>query len=217
MFLVDTAAGRIIPDEEVKGDLINAEPYDEWLHAGLLDIATLPPRPVYTPNHDTVVRRQVSFGYTEEDLRVLLTPMAASGYEPLGSMGTDTPVAVLSKRSRLLYDYFVELFAQVTNPPLDAIREEIVTSMARVMGPEQNLLRPTAASCRQILLHWPVIDNHDLAKLVHIDDDGDNPGLSAKVLHGLYEVADGGPGLAAALEDLRLRASQAIAEGIAPW
>ena len=213
MFLVDTAAGRIIPDEEVKGDLINAEPYDEWLHAGLLDIATLPPRPVYTPNHDTVVRRQVSFGYTEEDLRVLLTPMAASGYEPLGSMGTDTPVAVLSKRSRLLYDYFVELFAQVTNPPLDAIREEIVTSMARVMGPEQNLLRPTAASCRQILLHWPVIDNHDLAKLVHIDDDGDNPGLSAKVLHGLYEVADGGPGLAAALEDLRLRASQAIAEG----
>ncbi|NED65015.1 glutamate synthase subunit alpha, partial [Streptomyces sp. SID10244] len=175
--------------------------------------ATLPNRPVYKPNHDTVVRRQVSFGYTEEDMRVLLTPMAASGYEPLGSMGTDTPVAVLSKRSRLLYDYFVELFAQVTNPPLDAIREEIVTSMARVMGPEQNLLNPTAASCRQILLHWPVIDNDDLAKLVHINDDGDNPGLSAKVLHGLYEVVDGGPGLAAALDDLRLRASQAIAEG----
>ncbi|GAA3690908.1 glutamate synthase large subunit [Gordonia hankookensis] len=213
MFLVDTKQGRIIPDEEIKGDLIGAQPYDEWLHAGLLDIATLPNRPVYKPNHDTVVRRQVSFGYTEEDMRVLLTPMAASGYEPLGSMGTDTPVAVLSKRSRLLYDYFVELFAQVTNPPLDAIREEIVTSMARVMGPEQNLLNPTAASCRQILLHWPVIDNDDLAKLVHINDDGDNPGLSAKVLHGLYEVADGGPGLAAALDDLRLRASQAIAEG----
>ena len=213
MFLVDTAQGRIIPDEEVKGDLINAEPYDEWLHAGLLDIATLPGRQVYKPNHDTVVRRQVSFGYTEEDLRVLLTPMAASGYEPLGSMGTDTPVAVLSKRSRLLYDYFVELFAQVTNPPLDAIREEIVTSMARVMGPEQNLLAPSAASCRQILLHWPVIDNEDLAKLVHINDDGDNPGLSAKVLSALYEVAEGGAGLAAALEDLRQRASRAIAEG----
>ncbi|MGW5521468.1 glutamate synthase large subunit [Gordonia sp. NPDC003950] len=213
MFLVDTAQGRIIPDEEVKGDLIHAEPYDEWLHSGLLDIATLPSRPVYKPNHDTVVRRQVTFGYTEEDLRVLLTPMAASGYEPLGSMGTDTPVAVMSQRSRLLYDYFVELFAQVTNPPLDAIREEIVTSMARVMGPEQNLLDPTAASCRQIQLHWPVIDNDDLAKLVHINDDGDNPGLSAKVLHGLYEVADGGPGLAAALEDLRTRSSQAIAEG----
>ena len=213
MFLVDTAQGRIIPDEEIKGDLMRSEPYDEWLHAGLLDIATLPPRPVYKPNHDTVVRRQVSFGYTEEDLRVLLTPMAASGYEPLGSMGTDTPVAVMSQRSRLLYDYFVELFAQVTNPPLDAIREEIVTSMARVMGPEQNLLAPTAASCRQIMLHWPVIDNDDLAKLVHINDDGDNPGLSAKVLHGLYEVARGGEGLADALEDLRRRASQAIAEG----
>lgn len=213
MFLVDTAQGRIIPDEEIKGELMRSEPYDEWLHAGLLDIATLPPRPVYKPNHDTVVRRQVSFGYTEEDLRVLLTPMAASGYEPLGSMGTDTPVAVMSQRSRLLYDYFVELFAQVTNPPLDAIREEIVTSMARVMGPEQNLLAPTAASCRQIMLHWPVIDNDDLAKLVHINDDGDNPGLSAKVLHGLYEVARGGEGLADALEDLRRRASQAIAEG----
>ncbi len=213
MFLVDTVAGRIIPDEELKGELMNAEAYDEWLHAGLLDIATLPDRPVFQPNHDTVVRRQISFGYTEEDLRVLLTPMAASGYEPLGSMGTDTPVAVLSQRSRLLYDYFVELFAQVTNPPLDAIREEIVTSMSRVMGPEQNLLRPTAASCRQIMVHWPVLDNAELAKLVHINDDGDNPGLSAKVLRALYEVSEGGAGLAAALEDLRLRASQAIAEG----
>ncbi len=213
MFLVDTAQGRIIPDEELKGELMNAEAYGEWLHAGLLDIATLPDRPVFQPNHDTVVRRQISFGYTEEDLRVLLTPMAASGYEPLGSMGTDTPVAVLSQRSRLLYDYFVELFAQVTNPPLDAIREEIVTSMSRVMGPEQNLLRPTAASCRQIMVHWPVLDNAELAKLVHINDDGDNPGLSAKVLRALYEVSEGGAGLAAALEDLRLRASQAIAEG----
>ncbi|MDF6101943.1 glutamate synthase large subunit [Gordonia hongkongensis] len=213
MFLVDTEQGRIIPDEELKGELMNAEAYDEWLHAGLLDIATLPDRPVFQPNHDTVVRRQISFGYTEEDLRVLLTPMAASGYEPLGSMGTDTPVAVLSQRSRLLYDYFVELFAQVTNPPLDAIREEIVTSMSRVMGPEQNLLRPTAASCRQIMVHWPVLDNAELAKLVHINDDGDNPGLSAKVLRALYEVSEGGAGLAAALEDLRLRASQAIAEG----
>ncbi|GAC69969.1 glutamate synthase large subunit [Gordonia soli] len=213
MFLIDTAQGRIVPDDEVKGELMTAEPYEEWLHAGLLDIATLPARPVYRPNHDTVVRRQVSFGYTEEDLRVLLTPMAASGYEPLGSMGTDTPVAVLSQRSRLLYDYFVELFAQVTNPPLDAIREEIVTSMARVMGPEQNLLAPGAASCRQIQLHWPVIDNEDLAKLVHIDDDGDNPGLSAKVLHGLYEVADGGEGLERGLADLRARAVQAIADG----
>ncbi len=213
MFLVDTAHARIIPDEEIKGDLMNAEAYDEWLHAGLLDIATLPLRPVYQPNHNTVVRRQLSFGYTEEDLRVLLTPMASSGYEPLGSMGTDTPIAVLSKRSRLLYDYFVELFAQVTNPPLDAIREEIVTSMARVMGPEQNTLEPSAASCRQIMLHGPVLDKVGLAKIVHINDDGEHPGLATTVLSGLYEVDRGGEGLAAALEDLRTRASEAIAQG----
>ncbi len=160
-----------------------------------------------------MVRRQVSFGYTEEDLRVLIAPMAASGYEALGSMGTDTPIAVLSQRSRLLYDYFVELFAQVTNPPLDAIREEIVTSMARVMGPEQNLLEPTAASCRQILLPWPVLDNDELAKIVHINDEGNHRGLSAKVLRAHYPVAEGGPGLERALADLRTRASEAIASG----
>ncbi len=152
MFLIDTAAGRIVSDDEVKEQLAAAEPYGEWLHSGLLDLKTLPDRARVQPNHESVVRRQIAFGYTEEDLRILLTPMAASGAEPLGSMGTDTPTAVLSQRSKLLYDYFVELFAQVTNPPLDAIREEVVTSMSRVMGPEQNLLEPTAASCRQIKL-----------------------------------------------------------------
>ena len=165
------------------------------------------------PNHESVVRRQISFGYTEEDLRILLTPMAASGAEPLGSMGTDTPTAVLSQRSRLLYDYFVELFAQVTNPPLDAIREEVVTSMARVMGPEQNLLEPTAASCRQIVLRWPVLDNDELNKIVHINDDREHPGLRTAVLKALYEVERGGEGLADALEDLRQRACDAIAKG----
>ncbi len=165
------------------------------------------------PNHESVVRRQIAFGYTEEDLRIMLTPMAASGGEPLGSMGTDTPTAVLSQRSRLLYDYFVELFAQVTNPPLDAIREEIVTSMARVMGPEQNLLEPTAASCRQILLPWPVLDNDELNKIVHINDDGEHPGLRTAVLRALYDVERGGEGLADALEDLRIRACEAIAKG----
>ena len=139
--------------------------------------------------------------------------MAASGAEPLGSMGTDTPTAVLSQRSRLLYDYFVELFAQVTNPPLDAIREEVVTSMARVMGPEQNLLEPTAASCRQIVLRWPVLDNDELNKIVHINDDGEQPGLRTAVLRALYDVERGGEGLADALEDLRLRACEAIAKG----
>ena len=213
MFLIDTAAGRIVGDDEVKESLAEHEPYGEWLHSGLLDITTLPDRVRVQPNHESVVRRQIAFGYTEEDLRILLTPMAASGTEPLGSMGTDTPTAVLSQRSRLLYDYFVELFAQVTNPPLDAIREEIVTSMARVMGPEQNLLEPTAASCRQIVLRWPVLDNDELSKIVHINDDGEHGGLRTAVLKALYDVERGGEGLAEALEDLRLRACDAIAKG----
>jgi glutamate synthase (NADPH) large chain len=213
MFLVDTAAGRIVADDEIKESLATQEPYGEWLHAGLLDLTTLPDRMRVQPNHESVVERQIAFGYTEEDLRVLLAPMAASGAEPLGSMGTDTPAAVLSQRSRLLYDYFVELFAQVTNPPLDAIREEVVTSMARIMGPEQNLLEPTAASCRQIVLRWPVLDNDELGKIVHINDDGEHPGLKTTVLKALYEVERGGEGLADALEELRIRACEAIARG----
>jgi glutamate synthase (NADPH) large chain len=213
VFLIDTAAGRIISDDEIKDQLAHEHPYAEWLHAGLLDLKTLPDRVRAQHNHESVVRRQVAFGYTEEELRILLTPMAASATEPLGSMGTDTPIAVLSKRSRLLYDYFVELFAQVTNPPLDAIREEIVTSMSRVMGPEQNLLEPSAASCRQIVLRWPVLDNDELNKIVHINDDGDYPGLKATVLRALYDVERGGQGLADALEELRLHASEAISKG----
>lgn len=216
MFLIDTAAGRIVSDDEIKqGGLSAEEPYDEWLHSGLLDLSTLPERVRVQPNHDSVVRRQISFGYTEEELRIMLAPMAAAGgAEPLGSMGTDTPAAVLSQRSRLLYDYFVELFAQVTNPPLDAIREEIVTSMSRVMGPEHNLLEPTAASCRQIGLKWPVLDNDELNKIVHINaDGGEQPGLKTKVLRALYDVERGGEGLAEALEDLRRKACEAIARG----
>ncbi|WP_370333400.1 glutamate synthase large subunit [Mycolicibacterium hippocampi] len=213
MFLIDTEAGRIVSDDEVKEQLAAAEPYGEWLHAGLLDLKTLPDRARVAPNHESVVRRQVAFGYTEEDLRILLAPMAASGTEPLGSMGTDTPTAVLSQRSKQLYDYFVELFAQVTNPPLDAIREEVVTSMSRVMGPEHNLLEPAAASCRQIVLRWPVLDNDELNKIVHINHDGEQPGLRTAVLRALYDVERGGEGLAEAIEDLRLRACDAIAKG----
>ena len=201
MFLVDTAAGRIVPDEEIKTQLASEHPYDEWLHAGRFRLDSLPDRPSVLHNHDSVVRRQRAFGYTEEDLRILLAPMAASGGEPLGSMGTDTPVAALSQRPRLLYDYFIELFAQVTNPPLDAIREKIVTSLSRIMGPEQNLLRPTAASCRQIVLPWPVLDNEELSKIIHINDDGDHPGLAAVVLRALYDVERGEDGLADALEE----------------
>ncbi|HEY1969072.1 MAG TPA: glutamate synthase central domain-containing protein, partial [Pseudonocardia sp.] len=213
MFLVDTAAGRIVDDEEIKSKLAAERPYDEWLHAGLLEVASLPAREHVVQTHDSVLRRQLTFGYTEEELRILLSPMAALAAEPVGSMGTDTPVAVLSQRPRLLYDYFAQLFAQVTNPPLDAIREEIVTCVARVMGPEQNMLAPTPASCRHLRLPYPVIDNDELAKVLHINDDGNLPGFAAAVISGLYEVDGGAPALAAALERVRAEASEAIADG----
>ncbi|SDO10043.1 glutamate synthase large subunit [Lentzea jiangxiensis] len=213
MFLVDTAQGRIIDDEEFKSTLASEQPYDEWLHAGLLDLADLQDREHVVQSHESVVRRQLTFGYTEEELRILLTPMSITGMEPLASMGTDTPVAALSQRSRLLYDYFVQNFAQVTNPPLDAIREEIVTSVKRVMGPEQNLLGPGPVSCRHVTLDYPVIDNDELAKLIHINDDGDLPGFACTVLSGLYEVDGGGEALAAAIERVRREASEAIANG----
>ncbi|HWO66856.1 MAG TPA: glutamate synthase central domain-containing protein, partial [Umezawaea sp.] len=213
MFLVDTEAGRIVDDAEIKAGLADDHPYGEWLHAGLLQLDDLADREHVVQSHESVVRRQLTFGYTEEELRILLAPMTVGGMEPLGSMGTDTPVAALSKRSRLLYDYFVQNFAQVTNPPLDAIREEIVTSVSRVMGPEQNLLDPSPVSCRHIQLDYPVIDNDELAKLIHINDDGDLPGFACTVLSGLYEVDGGGEALAAAIERMRREASEAIANG----
>ncbi len=213
MFLVDTAAGRIIDDDEIKAELAAAQPYADWLHAGSLHLDTLPPRRRELPPHDDVVRRQQVFGYTEEELRVLLEPMAATGAEPTGSMGTDTPVAVLSERPRLLFDYFSQLFAQVTNPPLDAIREELVTSLASTIGPDRNLLAHEAAACRKVVLPFPVLDNEELAKLVHIADDGDLPGLAATVVSGLFEVDGGGPALAAALERVRAEVVAAIDAG----
>ncbi|MEV0072921.1 glutamate synthase large subunit [Amycolatopsis sp. NPDC050768] len=213
MFLVDTEAGRIVSDDEVKSALAAEQPYEGWLHAGLLKLADLPDRDHVVQSHDSVLRRQLAFGYTEEELKILLAPMAAKGAEPIGSMGTDTPVAALSKRSRLLYEYFKQNFAQVTNPPLDAIREELVTSMARIMGPERNLLAPGPASCRHLNLPYPVIDNDELAKLIHVNDDGDLPGFACSVLSGLYEVDGGAEALAAAIERVRREASEAIAAG----
>jgi glutamate synthase (NADPH/NADH) large chain len=213
MFLVDTAAGVIVDDDEVKAGLAAELPYEEWLHAGLLTIADLPDREHVVQSHESVVRRQQTFGYTEEELKILLTPMAVAGAEPIGSMGTDTPPAALSQRSRLLYDYFKQNFAQVTNPPLDAIREEIVTSVQRIMGPEQNLLDPGPASCRHIQLPYPVIDNDELAKLIHVNDDGDLPGYACTVLSGLYEVDGGGQALADAVARVRREASEAIEAG----
>ena len=176
MFLVDTTQGRIVDDDEIKAELAAEHPYEEWLHAGLVQLDELPDRPHTRYPHKSVVRRQLTFGYTNEELKLLMAPMARTGMESLGSMGTDTPIAVLSTRPRLLFDYFSQLFAQVTNPPLDAIREELVTSLGSTIGPEGNLLDPAPASCRQIVLPRPIIDNDELAKLVHANDDGDLPG-----------------------------------------
>ena len=189
MFLVDIEQGRIIEDGEIKDELANAAPYKEWLHAGMVKLGDLPSREHIVYPHSSVVRRQRAFGYTEEDLRILVTPMAKNGMEALGSMGTDTPIAALSDKPRLIFDYFSQLFAQVTNPPLDAIREELVTSLGTSMGPEHNLLDPGPASCRQITLAFPVIDNDELAKIIHVNADGDYPGLSAYVVRGLFSIA----------------------------
>ncbi len=213
MFLVDTAAGMVVTDEQIKDTLAAEHPYGDWLHAGLLHLDRLLPRAQVVRPHADVVRRQRLFGYTEEELRVLLAPMAATGAEAIGSMGTDTPVAVLSERPRLLYDYVSQLVAQVTNPPLDAIREELVTSLAGTVGPDHNLLQPSPAACRKIVLPFPVLDNDELARIVHINDDRDLPGFAAAVVPGLYDVDGGGPALAAAVDRVRAEVSAAIAGG----
>ncbi|MEY2227283.1 glutamate synthase large subunit [Streptomyces sp. BF23-19] len=213
MFLVDTAQKRIIEDDEIKNELAAAAPYAEWLETGEIELSDLPEREHIVHTHASVTRRQQTFGYTEEELRVILAPMARTAGEPLGSMGTDSPIAALSERPRLLFDYFTQLFAQVTNPPLDAIREELVTSLLSSLGPQGNLLESTAASCRSVTLPFPVIDNDELAKLIHINADGDMPGMKAATLSGLYRVSGGGEALAARIEAIRAEADAAIANG----
>ena len=190
MFLVDTEGGRLIEDDEIKAELADAEPWGEWLDKGRINLHDLPEREhiVHTPA--SVTRRQRTFGYTEEEVRILISPMAKVGAEPLGAMGSDTPIAILSERPRLLFDYFAQQFAQVTNPPLDSIREEVVTSMSLGLGPELNLLKATPAHARQVILDFPVIDNDELAKIQHIDP---APGSHVTTtIRGLYRV-DGGP------------------------
>ncbi|WP_134766350.1 glutamate synthase large subunit [Nocardioides sp. 1609] len=213
MFLVDTDEHRIIEDEEVKTALAAEHPYGEWLHAGLIHLDDLTEREHVVHTHASVTRRQQIFGYTTEELRVLLSPMANTGGEALGSMGTDSPIAALSAKPRLLFDYFAQLFAQVTNPPLDAIREELVTSLNGTIGPEANLLEPQPASCRQVVLPFPVISNDDLGKIRQINRDGDMPGFITHVARGLYEVAGGGAAMATRIEEICREVSDAIAEG----
>ncbi|WP_327322967.1 glutamate synthase large subunit [Streptomyces sp. NBC_01210] len=213
MFLVDTAEHRIIEDDEIKSSLAAEQPYQEWLEAGEIELEDLPEREHIVHTHASVTRRQQTFGYTEEELRVILAPMARTAGEPLGSMGTDSPIAALSQRPRLLFDYFTQLFAQVTNPPLDAIREELVTSLRSSLGPQGNILEPTAATCRSVTLPFPVIDNDELAKLIHINADGDMPGMTAATLSGLYRVSGGGDALAARLEEICAEVDAAIEDG----
>ena len=213
MFLVDTEQGRIIGDEEIKQTLADTAPYGDWLQEGLLHLDDLPDRFLLTPQHSSVVKRQRTFGYTEEELKILLAPMARTGAEPIGSMGTDTPIAVLSQRPRLIFDYFAQLFAQVTNPPLDAIREELVTSTSSVVGPEGNVLQPGPDSCRQIVLPHPVISNEDLAKVLYLNEHGDHPEFKSFAIDGLYPVAEGGAGMRTAIEEIQAKVSEAIADG----
>jgi glutamate synthase (NADPH/NADH) large chain len=179
----------------------------------MIKLSDLPSREHIVYPHKSVIRRQKAFGYTEEEIKIIVTPMAKGGGEALGSMGTDTPIAALSAKPRLLFDYFTQLFAQVTNPPLDAIREELVTSLGGSLGPEHNLLDPGPESCKQISLAFPVIDNDELAKIIHVNADDDYPELEAYVVRGLFPVTGDGNTLRTRLEEIKREVSAAIAKG----
>ncbi len=213
MLLVDLAEHRLIDDDEIKSSLAAEHPYGEWLAEGRVDLDDLPERQHVVHSAASVLRRQQMFGYTHEELKLILAPMANGGYEPIGSMGTDTPLAVLSDRPRLIFDYFAQLFAQVTNPPLDAIREELVTSLSATFGPEGNLLEPGPDSCKQIVIGYPVLDSDQLAKLVRINRDGQMPAYDTHVVRGLYPVEEGAAGLKARLDELCREVTASIERG----
>ena len=211
MFLIDLEENRIISDDEIKHRIASSQPYAFWLAENLKQTEDLGP---ITPassavDADTLHRDQLAFGYTSEDLRMLLPPMMVEGKEALGSMGDDTPLAVLSEKPRLLYDYFRQLFAQVTNPPLDAIREEIVTSMFTSLGAQENVLGEGPLHCRQLRLTGPIVSNEMLARIAELDE----PGFEVERLATLFPVARGGEGLQASLEALCRQAAQAVDDG----
>jgi len=211
MFLIDTEEGRIIADEEIKHAVASAQPYRQWLNRHRVELAHLPDPPsLPEPDHETVLERQMAFGYTFEDLRILLVPMARDGVEAVGSMGNDTPLAVLSDRPQLLYNYFKQLFAQVTNPPIDCIREEIVTSTETTIGSERNLLEPVPESCHLIQLKTPILTNEELARLRHVAQ-GDFRSVTLPIL---FDPAEGGLGLEKAMSALFAKADRAIGEGV---
>jgi len=211
MFLVDTAQRRIIEDDEIKAQLASLEPWQEWLDRGRVRLSDLPEREHIVHPIASITRRQRTFGYTEEEVRILLTPMGQKGAEPLGAMGSDTPVAVLSQRPRLLFDYFTQQFAQVTNPPLDSIREEVVTSLSLGIGPEPNLLSWGADHARTVTLDFPVIDNDELAKIQHIDTS--MRGRSSVTIRGLYRVEAGAKGMQKRIAQMCAEADRAIEDG----
>jgi glutamate synthase (ferredoxin) len=209
MFLVDTAEGRIIEDEEIKSKFANERPYRHWLTENLLKLDNLPAAPeVPAPDHETLLQRQIAFGYTHEDEKLLIAPMARDGVEATGAMGNDAPLAVLSNKSRLLYDYFKQLFAQVTNPPIDCIREEIITSAETFLGSEGNLLEPSPTSCRRLELKWPVLTNEEFAKLRRME----LPGLKVGSLPILFRVSRGEQGLRKSVEEICHMARRMIEE-----
>lgn len=219
MFFVDTKEGRIVRDDEIKTKLASARPYQKWLDDNQIELDDIPELAdgertrardgAGTPKE--LLTQQLVFGYTHEELKMLIAPMALDGKEAVGSMGTDTPIAVLSNRPRLLFDYFQQLFAQVTNPPLDAIREEIVTATFGWLGPEGNLLDPQPESCQQIMLKHSVITNRELKRLLRVNDH--DPRFVAATIPCLYHVENQGAGLRAAIKELRERADAVIAQG----
>ena len=211
MFLVDTQEGRIISDEEIKTKVINEHPYRKWLDEHMVEFDHLADvDDVPEPSHETVLQRQHAFGYTFEDLKIVMAPMASTGVEAIGSMGTDTPIAVLSERPQTLYNYFKQLFAQVTNPPIDCIREEIITSTETTIGSERNLLEPVPQSCRMIELKTPILTNEELAKLRHVKE----PGFKSATLPILFPAAEAHKGMENAIQELCAAADKAINEGV---
>ena len=209
MLLIDTRAGRIISDEELKSSLVSEQPYREWLDRYLLSLNRLPEAPLPPEETETLTAREKIFGYTYEDLRQILTPMARDGVEPVGSMGTDIPLAVLSDQPQLLYNYFKQLFAQVTNPPIDALREEIVTGTETMLGSEGNLLDPQPESCLQLKLANPILSNEELAKIARLN----RPGFKTVTLPILFPVSSDGSGLLTAMKTLCQQAHEGIKAG----
>ncbi|HUC29570.1 MAG TPA: glutamate synthase large subunit, partial [Candidatus Acidoferrum sp.] len=210
MFLVDTVEGRIISDKEIKQTLASRRPYAEWLRENQITIDQIPePSRMHFPDTETLLRRQRAFGYSDEDLRMILVPMAAKGEEPVGSMGTDTPLACLSDKPQSLFNYFKQLFAQVTNPPIDPIREEMVMSLISYIGSERNILDEAPENCHMLKLAHPLLTNRDLEKLRRVS----NRDLLATTLSTLFKASEGETGLKRALDELCQRASRAVRAG----